>query len=384
MTVPGLLRFGAHTLDLDRLRLNGPSGETELRRKCFEVLRYLVEHPGRVVTKDELILAVWGDAITADESLARCVCDVRRALADDDREIIRTVPRRGYLFDAPVSSVEIEVAPPPPRDAAAATAAVPGRADDKAFVVELIRDLTARQRELAELNAALERRVTHQMLEIERLTRLRRFVPAQVADLMLGDNGERYLTSHRREVAVLACDLDGFASRFQDTDAVTAVLIEYHASIGTLSRTFEAMVERFAGDGVTLVFNDPLPCADPPGRAVRFADALRRRLGRLTQTWRHAGRDIGFRIGIAYGHATLGVIGCEGRCDYAAVGTVPSLASALCARAARGQVLMSESVLAAVTDVVGVAPATSLQISGFARPVRAFALLQLQHEERTA
>ena len=98
------LRFGSFTLDLERLRLDGPSGHADLRRKSFDVLRYLVEHAGRVVTKEELIKGVWPDVTVSDESLTQCISEVRRALGEAGHRIIKTVPRRGYLFDVPIAA----------------------------------------------------------------------------------------------------------------------------------------------------------------------------------------------------------------------------------------------------------------------------------------
>src|SRR5262245_33046576 len=99
------LEFAGFTLDLDRLCLFGPAGQPGLRPKSFEVLRYLLEHPGRVVSKDEVMTAVWPNTTVSDESLTRCVSDVRRALGDGQQHIIKTVPRRGYLVDVPVVPV---------------------------------------------------------------------------------------------------------------------------------------------------------------------------------------------------------------------------------------------------------------------------------------
>ena len=101
------LRFEAFTLDLERLCLDGPSGQMDLRRKSFEVLRYLVEHAGRVVTKEEMINAVWPDVTVGDESLTQCISEVRRALGEQSYRIIKTVPRRGYLFDVPSSMCDV-------------------------------------------------------------------------------------------------------------------------------------------------------------------------------------------------------------------------------------------------------------------------------------
>src|SRR5262245_59096152 len=100
---PKAFRFASFTMDLERLCLHGPSGQVDLRPKSFEVLRYLVEHASRVVTKEEVMKAVWPVVTVGDESLTQCIRDARRALGDEDQRIIKTVPRRGYLLDVPVS-----------------------------------------------------------------------------------------------------------------------------------------------------------------------------------------------------------------------------------------------------------------------------------------
>ena len=99
---PKLLRVGTFTLDLERMSLRGPAGQIEVRRKTFDVLRYLAEHAGRVVPKEELIKAVWPKVTVGDDSLTKCVSELRRALGNVGRETIKTVPRRGYLVDAPI------------------------------------------------------------------------------------------------------------------------------------------------------------------------------------------------------------------------------------------------------------------------------------------
>src|SRR5215471_18290543 len=107
-----MYRFEDYTLDVVRGSLQSGGGEVELRPKSFEVLRYLVENAGRLVSKDELIRAVWPNVIVTDDSLTRCVSDVRLALHDHGQQIIRTVPRRGYLLAAPVSQFATDVGVP--------------------------------------------------------------------------------------------------------------------------------------------------------------------------------------------------------------------------------------------------------------------------------
>ena len=109
-----------------------------------------------------------------------------------------------------------------------------------------------------------------------------------------------------------------------------ALLRDYHAAIGELVIKYSGTLERYAGDGVMVIFNDPVPVENPALQAVLMALELRDALGSLTATWSRLGHDIGFGIGIAHGFATLGTIGYEGRFDYAAIGTVSNVASRLC------------------------------------------------------
>jgi class 3 adenylate cyclase len=230
--------------------------------------------------------------------------------------------------------------------------------------------------ELAAWNRQLEQRVRLQVDEIERAGRLRRFLSPQVADLVMHDEHESVLDSHRREIVVVFCDLRGFTpfAETSEPEEVIGVLREYHASLGDLVHRFEGTLERFTGDGLMVFFNDPLPCEDPATRAVQMAVAMRDRVHGLAEGWAARGHDLGFSVGIAQGFATLGRIGFEGRFDYAAIGSVTNLAARLCADAAPWQVLVTRRVQAAiagsaVTELVG-----DLELRGFARPVTAFAV----------
>jgi adenylate cyclase len=233
--------------------------------------------------------------------------------------------------------------------------------------------------ELAAWNRELERRVDEQVEALERLGRLRRFLSPQLAELVLDSGDEGFLQSHRREITVVFCDLRGF-TRFAETvepEEVMHVLGEYHASLGELVHRFEGTLERFTGDGLMVFFNDPLPCHDPADRAVRMAVAMRDAVVELARRWSRRGHDLGFGVGIAHGHATLGRIGFEGRSDYAAIGTVTNLAARLCGEAAPGQILVSPRVHAATEDVVVADCVGDLALRGFSRPVRAYNVLRL-------
>jgi class 3 adenylate cyclase len=228
--------------------------------------------------------------------------------------------------------------------------------------------------ELAAWNRLLEERVQQQLAEIERIGRLRRFLSPQVADLIVSSGDETVLESHRRAITVLFCDLRGFTafSETADPEEVMSVLREYHTVLGNLIHQYEGTVERFAGDAIMVLFNDPLPCPEPNERAARMAIAMRDQVGALASKWRKHGHELGFGIGIAHGYATLGRIGFEGRFDYGAVGSVVNLAARLCADAKDGQILVESRVQAAIESSITTEPAGELQLKGFHRPVRAF------------
>ena len=211
--------------------------------------------------------------------------------------------------------------------------------------------------------------VAEQVEQLQRAERLRRFLAPQVADVVAGD--ERLLESHRREIAVVFCDLRGFTafSERAEPEEVMGVLREYHAALGALVFRFEATLERFAGDAILAFFNDPVPCPDPAARALRMAVAMRDEVQRLVRGWQKRGHELDFGVGIAVGYATLGRIGFEGRFDYGAVGSVVNLAARLCAEALGGQILLSERAHSLVEDLVDAEPVATLQLKGFQRPM---------------
>jgi GAF domain-containing protein/class 3 adenylate cyclase len=237
--------------------------------------------------------------------------------------------------------------------------------------------------DLNKLNQQLEQRVTDQVSEIERMGRLRRFLPPQVADLIVASGTEKQLQSHRREITALFCDLRGFTgfSESSDPEDVMALLREYHAAIGGIINKYGGTLERYAGDGVMVVFNDPIPVDNPAPQALLMAIDMRAAIGALIEKWCRLGHEIGFGIGVAHGFATLGTIGFEGRFDYAAIGTVSNVASRLCDEAKPGQILISPRVLMAVEKDVMVEQVGEFALKGIRRPLTAYNVLATKAAE---
>ena len=233
--------------------------------------------------------------------------------------------------------------------------------------VRLLEEVQARTRELAQ-------------------SRLRRFLAPQVAELLVSSGeSEPTLESRRCEVTVVFCDLRGFTAFAEsaEPEEVMAVLREYHAALGDLIFRFEGTLERFVGDGLMVVFNDPLPVPDHPARAVRMAVAMRDCMRALSERWRRQGHELGFGIGIAQGYATVGPIGFDRRLDYSVVGSIPNMASRLCDVARAGQILVSRRVFLSIEHEVEARCEGDLSLKGFQKAVPAYEILSWRENDVT-
>jgi adenylate cyclase len=231
----------------------------------------------------------------------------------------------------------------------------------------------ANQSAIAIANAKLFETVERQKTE------LARFLSPEVAALVSSDEGGQLLAGHRAYITVVYFDLRGFTA-FAETaepEELIDVVREYHAVAGELVLAHGGTLEHFAGDGLMVFFNDPVPVPEPEFQAARLACAMRERTGELAGGWRKRGYELGLGAGIAIGHATLGRIGFEGRYDYGALGSVTNLAARLSDEAASGQILLSQRAYAALEGRVEAEPVAELQVKGFARPVQAYELLRV-------
>lgn len=246
--------------------------------------------------------------------------------------------------------------------------------------VKSLQDEVKRQAdELRDWNAQLEQRVTEQVAQLERLGRLKNFFSPQLAEAIVAGGGEELLKTHRREVTVVFTDLRGFTA-FTDSaepEEVMEMLHAYHAEMGRLIHAHGGTLEHFAGDGMMIIFNDPVPMERPAEHAARMALAMQQEVGPLAERWRKRGFELGLGIGIATGYATLGAIGFEGRWDYAVIGGVANLAARLCGEAQSGEILLERRTLAHLEGVARTEAGGELALKGFAKPVPAHRLLGL-------
>ncbi len=232
---------------------------------------------------------------------------------------------------------------------------------------------------MEEWNRDLSEKVTRQVEEIQRISRLKRYLSPQIAETVLRED-ENLFKSHRREITVVFVDLRGFTA-FSDSaepEEVMEVLHGYHAEMGRLVFQFEGTLVRFAGDGIMIFFNDPIPCANHTEKATRMALEMQARAVELRKDWLKKGYELDVGVGLAAGFATIGNIGFEGRMDYDAIGNVMNLAARLCAEAKGGQILIDQKTLSKIEELVVTESLESLNVKGLSRPVSAFTIINLK------
>ena len=229
---------------------------------------------------------------------------------------------------------------------------------------------------LDEWNRNLADKVNQQVKELERMARLKRYLSPQIAETILGDDDNLFKT-HRREITVVFLDLRGFTA-FSDTaepEEVMDFLRHYHAEMGKLVFKFEGTLERFVGDGIVVIFNDPIPCEDHVYKAARMAVEMRDRVKELRTSWLKKGYNLDLGVGFAAGYATLGTMGFEGRMDYGTVGNLPNLAARLCAEAKGGQILTDQKTMSRLEETFDAESIQELNLKGINRPVAAFNII---------
>lgn len=246
--------------------------------------------------------------------------------------------------------------------------------------VRQFKALEAKTEEVQALNAGLEERVEEQVGEIERMGRLKRFLSPQVADAVVSAGDDKLLSSHRALIATLFCDIRGFTAFCEtaEPEETIEVLQTYHEEMGKLMSEHQAGVDHRMGDGIMVIFNDPLPCEDPAGDALRLGMAMRDRMAELGSKWRKLGHRLGFGVGISLGYATVGMVGSEGRYEYTANGTAVNLAARLCDKAEDGEILISPRAYTAVEEFVTAESAGEFELKGIKAPVEIFRVIGMK------
>ena len=239
---------------------------------------------------------------------------------------------------------------------------------------ELQERLVHKNEELKQLSETLAEQVQTQVAELEKLAGLKRFLPEQVANKMFRDGGRTLFEPHRAEISVVFIDLRGFTSLVDsaEPEEVMKILSAYHGKMGRLISKHNGTLEHFAGDGIMIFFNDPIPCEAQSDVAIQLAADMQLAFIDLQASWKKMGFQLGFGVGIARGYATLGMMGCEGRFDYAAIGSVCNLSARLCDAAADGEILLDIKTYSNLSQTEGVHPFKEMTPKGFARAIQIY------------
>jgi class 3 adenylate cyclase len=208
----------------------------------------------------------------------------------------------------------------------------------------------------------------------KRMTRLKRFLAPQVAELVEKAGDESVLAGQRAEVVAVFCDLRGFTafSAHAEPEDIMQVLREYYEALGAIITRYEATLTSFSADGLMILVNAPVPCAEPALHAVEMAIDMQDAIQGLISGWRLRGHQIGFGIGLAMGWATVGRIGYEARVDYTAIGNVVNLASRLCSSADDQQILIDHSVARYLDGKVPIVALGTRHLKGLDGHVRVY------------
>jgi len=214
--------------------------------------------------------------------------------------------------------------------------------------------------------------------ELQNLNKLKRFFSAPVAQQILASGGDDLLKPHRREISVLFFDLRGFTSIVVEAEPeeVMRILSDYHKIVGEYVTKYQGTIEHFEGDGVVVFLNDPVPIENAALAAINMAQEVQHAFSNIQDKWRRKKLEIGLGVGIATGFATLGLIGFEGRVDYAAIGSVTNLAARLCSEAKDGEIIFDARSEANLEKNADITPSGFLQLKGFPKPIEAFLLIR--------
>ncbi|WP_019196674.1 cache domain-containing protein [Afipia birgiae] len=211
----------------------------------------------------------------------------------------------------------------------------------------------------------------------ERISRLKRFLAPQVAELIDRTGDDSVLDGRRVEVVAIFCDMRGFTafSARVEPETILSVLREYYDVLERVVGAHEGTLINFSGDGAMVLVNAPVACSDPALRAVNTAIDMQVSVQKLLAGWRALDHRLGFGVGLAMGPATVGRIGSEGRLHYSAIGNVVNLASRLCSSAQDSEILIDRVAASAVGSRMPLVELDARTLKGFDQPVPVFAVV---------
>jgi class 3 adenylate cyclase/HAMP domain-containing protein len=231
--------------------------------------------------------------------------------------------------------------------------------------------------DLEDLNVNLQETVDAKVSELERMSRLKRYLSPQLAESIVEHVGDLDLGSRRKYLTTFFSDVRGFteAAERMEPDELIAQLNDYLSAMTEIVFKHEGTLDKYVGDALMVFFGDPIWQDDHAARAVRMAFEMRDRLLEMREEWGRIHREsFQIGIGITTGWVTVGDIGTDSRSDYTVLGNEVNVASRLSDSAAAGQILVTDATLEALRGVMDVqaTPVERLELKGVSRDVRVF------------
>ncbi|HHT9158895.1 MAG: hypothetical protein A2099_01510 [Planctomycetes bacterium GWF2_39_10] len=245
--------------------------------------------------------------------------------------------------------------------------------------VKLNKTLKERNKLIEEFNRSLEDKVKRQVEEIQRTSRLKKYVSPQIAETIISEGSDRYLVNARKLLTICFSDLKGFteaSERMEPEDTVT-LLNEYFSEMTALIFKHGGTIDKFIGDGILIFFGDPINYENNAERAVRMAIDMRKITQELRKHWLEYGSsNIDICSGINTGYVTVGNVGSEAQMNYTVIGHQVNVAHRLQLEAKAGQILITASTLKGIENMIEVEEIGNVKLKGINKPMQVYSVIK--------
>lgn len=238
--------------------------------------------------------------------------------------------------------------------------------------------LRERNKLIEEFNRSLEDKVKRQVEEIQRTSRLKRYVSPQIAESIVSSGSDKYLMNARKLLTICFSDLKGFteASESMEPEDTIKLLNEYFTEMTKIIFQYGGTLDKFIGDGILVFFGDPIMYENHAERAVRMAIDMREKVRDLRNHWLEMGCNIDIYFGINTGYATVGNIGSAIQMNYTVIGHQVNIAHRLQMEARPGQILVTARTLSEIKDIVETEEIRQVKLKGIHKPVDVYNVLR--------
>ncbi len=237
--------------------------------------------------------------------------------------------------------------------------------------VRLNETLRERNKLIEEFNRTLEEKVKKQVEEIQKTSRLKRYVSPQIAESIMSKGSNKYLTTARKLLTVCFADLKGFtaASENMEPEDTVNLLNEFFTEMTSIIFKYGGTLDKFIGDGILVFFGDPIHYTDHSERSVRMAIDMRERVQSLRNHWLEKGCNIDICMGINTGYVTVGNFGSVAQMNYTVIGHQVNIAHRLQLEAKAGQILTTKQALTGLQQIIAAEEIKNVRLKGINKPM---------------